>query len=160
MLTYGKTASNAIAVMSYLVANAPHRVGSEVIGKERGISKVFTAKLLSQLARAGFLSSQPGPGGGYALLKDPAEIRLIEIVALFEQIDQSSRCPFGSGWCGHGETCPLHHTIIDLVDRNRSFLEDTRLSVFQQASVPATKPRTRVAKTAKKTAIKARAKRS
>ena len=142
MFTYGKTATNAIAVMSYLAAKAPHRVGSAVIGRERNLSPVFTTKLLSRLASAGYLNSQPGPGGGYALTKDPAKIRLIEIVALFEQIDDGSRCPFGAGWCGHGEPCPLHDTIIDLGTRNRRFLEETRLSVFQQAPVASkTKPR-------------------
>ncbi len=160
MFSYGKTATNAIAVMSYLAAKAPERVGSAVIGKERDISPVFTAKLLSQLASAGLLSSQPGPGGGYALIKDPGEIRLIEIVALFEQIDESSRCPFGANWCGHGENCPLHDTIADLSYRNRSFLEDTRLSVFQHVSTPATKPRPRASKTAKKTSHNARKQRS
>ena len=65
---------------------------------------------------------------------------LIEIVALFEQIDDSSRCPFGVNWCGNGAPCPLHDTIIDLSDRNRRFLEETRLSVFQEPA-KATKPR-------------------
>ena len=135
MFSYGKTAANAIAVMSYLAATNPDRAGSATIGKARDISPVFTAKLLSQLASAGFLNSQPGPGGGYALARDPADIRLIEIVALFEQIDESSRCPFGVNWCGHREPCPLHDTLNDLSTRNRRFLEDTRLSVFQRAPV-------------------------
>lgn len=139
MFTYGKTATNAIAVMSYLAAKAPRRVGSAVIGNDRNISPVFTAKLLSRLASAGYLNSQPGPGGGYALSKDPAKIRLIEIVVLFEQIDEGSRCPFGASWCGHGDHCPLHDTIIDLSERNRRFLEETRLSVFQ-ASTQTSKP--------------------
>jgi len=140
MFSYGKTATNAIAVMSYIAAKAPQRVGSADAGNHRDLSPVFTAKLLTQLASAGFLSGQPGPGGGYTLAKDPAEIRLIEIVALFEQIDVSSRCPFGVNWCGNGAPCPLHDTIIDLSDRNRRFLEETRLSVFQEPA-RATKPR-------------------
>jgi hypothetical protein len=36
MFTYGKTATNAIAVMSYLAAKAPRRVGSAVIGNGLG----------------------------------------------------------------------------------------------------------------------------
>ena len=150
MFTYGKTATNAIAVMSYLAATAPRRVGSAVIGKERDLSPVFTAKLLSRLASAGYLNSQPGPGGGYALTKDPARIRLIEIVALFEQIDEGSRCPFGASWCGHGEPCPLHDTIIDLGARNRRFLEETRLSVFQTKPSRAKSPQSCVKTAAKR----------
>ena len=132
MFIYGKTATNAIAVMSYVVAEAPQRVGSAVIAKARKISPVLTAKLLTQLASAGYISGQPGPGGGYTLIKDADEIRLIDIVALFEQIDNSSRCPFGSEWCGNQAPCPLHDSITALTERNRRFLEQTRLSVFQK----------------------------
>lgn len=139
MFIYGKTASNAIAVMSYLAAMAPQRVRSAVIAKERDISPVFTAKLLTQLAGAGLVSGQPGPGGGYTLAKPPAAIRLLDVVTLFEQIDERSRCPYGAHWCGNGAPCPLHDTITDMVDRNRSYLQETLLSVFQ-APVPVPKP--------------------
>lgn len=149
MFIYGKTATNAIAVMSYVAAEAPRRVGSAVIAKTRNISQVLTAKLLTQLASAGFLSGQPGPGGGYTLLKKAAEIRLIDIVALFEQIDDSSRCPFGSEWCGNQAPCPLHDTITGMTQRNRRFLEQTRLSVFQKKSPAPKRPRPRAQSAAK-----------
>jgi len=143
MSLYGKTATNAIAVMSYVAAEAPQRVGSAVIAKTRNISPVLTAKLLTQLASAGYLSGQPGPGGGYTLVMDAKEIRLIDIVALFEQVDNTSRCPFGSEWCGNRAPCPLHDTITGLTERNRRFLEQTRLSVFQKPARPAKPPKSR-----------------
>ncbi len=132
MPIYGKTASNAIAVMSYVAAAAPQRVGSALIAKSRDISPAFTAKLMTQLASAGYLSGQPGPGGGYTLAMDAAQIRLIDIVMLFEQVDSSSRCPFGPEWCGNQAPCPLHESIAGLTEHNRQFLEHTRLSIFQK----------------------------
>ena len=144
MFIYGKTATNAIAVMSYVAAEAPRRVGSAVIAETRKISPVLTAKLLTQLAAAGFVSGRPGPGGGYTLAKDAADIRLIDIVALFEQIDNSSRCPFGSEWCGSRTPCPLHDSIIGLTERNRRFLEETRLSVFHKKPVASKPPQSRL----------------
>ena len=159
MFIYGKTATNAIAVMSYLAAKAPQRVGSAVIAKARNISPVLTAKLLSQLASAGFLSGQPGPGGGYTLVKNAAEIRLIDIVSLFEQIDDSSRCPFGSDWCGNEDPCPLHDTITDMIASNRRYMEETRLSVFNEMAVTPKRQRPRSKKTATRTSGKSRARR-
>lgn len=127
---YGKTAANAIAVMSYLAAHPDHRAGSAEIASARGISKALAAKLLTRLAAAGLAKGTAGPGGGYTLAVDPHRINLLQIVALFEQTGEPSVCPFGHGWCGKGDPCPLHDTLVAMLESNRRFLEDTRLSVF------------------------------
>jgi Rrf2 family iron-sulfur cluster assembly transcriptional regulator len=132
MFIYGKTATNGIAVMSYLAGVAPRRAGSEEIGKARSISRTLTAKLLTQLSGVGLVTGQPGPGGGYTLGKAASEIRLMDIVGLFGNFEGPSPCPFGSGWCGNNDPCPLHDSITDLIALHRRFLEDTSLSVFQE----------------------------
>ena len=130
MFVYGKTSANAIAVMSYLAADAKRRAGSAEIAKERDISKALTAKLLTQLASAGLVAGQPGPGGGYKLAKPAASICLMDIAELFEQTASPSLCPFGHNWCGVGNACPLHDKITQTIESNRRFMEGTRLSVF------------------------------
>jgi len=130
MYVYGKTSANAIAVMSYLAADSKRRAGSAEIAKERGISKALTAKLLTQLASAGLVAGQPGPGGGYKLAKPSKSIYLMDIVVLFEQTAPPSLCPFGHNWCGVGNPCPLHDEIAKLIESNRRFMEGTSLSVF------------------------------
>ncbi|MCX6968023.1 MAG: Rrf2 family transcriptional regulator [Verrucomicrobia bacterium] len=133
MFIYGKTVSNAIAVVSYLAADPSRRAGSGEISNERGISRALTAKLLTQLASAGLVSGQPGPGGGYTLAKPAHEISLMDIAKLFEQIESSSPCPFGHDWCGKGEPCPLHATFQKMMEENLRFMDETRLSLFAQS---------------------------
>lgn len=130
MFIYGKTSANAIAVMSYLAEDPARRAGSGEIAEHRGISKALTAKLLTQLASAGLVSGQPGPGGGYTLAKKPSAICLLDIASLFEQVEPPSLCPFGHGWCGNGDPCPLHDTILGMIDKNRLFMQKTTLAVF------------------------------
>lgn len=130
MFIYGRTSSNAVAIMSYLAAKGKQRSGSSEIAEARSISRALTAKLLTQLASAGFVSGQPGPGGGYTLAVDASEITLFQIVDLFEQTETPSACPFGPHWCGNGAPCPLHDSIVEIAERNRRFLESTTLSVF------------------------------
>lgn len=132
MFIYGQTASNAIAVMSYLAANPRNRSGSGEIARARGISQALTAKLLTQLAAAELVTGQPGPGGGYKLAKSAGEISLLQIVSLFEQTTPPSLCPFGHNWCGRGDPCPLHDTIDRMMKANRQFMEETRLSIFSR----------------------------
>jgi len=127
---YGKTAANAISVMSYLAADPSRRAGSGEIAAARGISQALTAKLLTQLASAGLVSGQPGPGGGYTLAKPARKISLMDIAELFEHAESPSLCPFGPSWCGKGDPCPLHDTLKTMVEDNRRFMEETRLSIF------------------------------
>lgn len=138
MFIYGKTAANAIAIMSYLAAAPDRRAGSGEIARVRGISLALTAKLLTQLASAGLVKGQPGPGGGYTLAKPAADICLLDIVSLFEQTDEPSRCPFGPDWCGKGEPCPLHDTILQMIENNRRFMETTTLAIFESSPQTAT----------------------
>lgn len=132
MFIYGKTATNGIAVMSYLAGVAPRRAGSEEIARARFISRTLTAKLLTQLSGVGLVTGQPGPGGGYTLAKAASDIHLIDIVGLFSHFEENSPCPFGSSWCGNHDPCPLHDSISNLMVQHRRFLEDTNLAVFQQ----------------------------
>ncbi len=139
MFIYGQMAANGIAVMSYLAHEPGRRAGSSDIAKERGISKALAAKLLNRLSSAGLLAGQPGPGGGYTLAVPAESVRLIDIVSLFEQTEPPTLCPFGQGWCGKGDPCPLHHSIEGLVAKNREFLENTRLSVFAGKGEPSSR---------------------
>ena len=133
MFPYGKTASNAIAAMSYLAERhgiQDAKASSAAISDDRKISKPLVAKVLTILSQADLVAGSPGPGGGYFLARPPEEIRLIEIVRLFEKTDTDSRCPFGPHWCGNEEPCPLHDQLISLRDVGQRFLEETTLAVF------------------------------
>jgi len=136
MFIYGKTAANAIAIMSYLAADPDRRAGSREIANSRKISQMLTAKLLTQLAAAGLVSGQPGPGGGYTLAQSAESISLLAIASLFEQTDPPSVCPFGHDWCGHGNPCPLHDTIVKMLEANQHFMETTNLAVFRNQNRP------------------------
>jgi len=140
MFIYGKMVANAIAVMSYLAAAPERRAGSQEIARIRRISQPLTSKILSQLAAAGLISGQPGPGGGYTLARNPAEITLFEVASLFGQIHPPELCPFGSGWCGHGDPCPLHDQITGILESNLKFMHDNTFEQFVGKSATRTTP--------------------
>ncbi len=133
MFPYGKTASNGVAAMSFLAERYGEeglKVSSLAIANDRQISKPLVAKVLTILSQAGFVGGSPGPGGGYYLAKAPSEIKLIDIVKLFEKVEDDTRCPFGTHWCGNGDPCPLHDEIIAMSETTMRFLKETSLEVF------------------------------
>ena len=93
-------------------------------------SDLLAAKLLSQMATAGLTHGTTGAGGGYRLARPPDKIQLAEIVSLFERGMDEFPCPFGPGFCGSGDPCPLHHDFLRLEENGRKFLEETTLEVF------------------------------
>lgn len=138
MFRYGKLARQAVSAVSYVVErHGPDSpaVSSAEVGKARGIPKALAAKLLSEAASAGFLHGTTGPGGGYRLAKPPATISLMDVVSLFERPLEDSPCPFGPGWCGKGEPCPLHEDFTKLEEKVRAFLNGTTFDVFLKPPV-------------------------
>jgi Rrf2 family protein len=132
MSTYGRTASNAIAIAALLAERweSRKRTTSQEVAHIRGISKPLAARILVQLAQNGMVEGTPGPHGGYSLSLAPAAIRLSEIVVVFQKVESEERCAYGPGWCGNGNPCPLHEELTRLEKEHLSFLERTRLDVF------------------------------
>jgi Rrf2 family protein len=133
MFRYGKLARQAVSAISYLAEkHAPDVpwISSAEVGRTRKIPATLAAKLLSQMATAGLTVGTTGPGGGYRLARSPKDIRLAEIVSLFERGMDEFPCPFGPGFCGSGDPCPLHHDFLKLEENGRRFLEKTTLAVF------------------------------
>ncbi len=134
-MRFGKTAQTAISVMSVLAehhGDAEIMLSSAAIAQARDLSQPLVAKLLTVLSTAKLVDGARGPGGGYWLARPPAEISLHDIVALFERPDKALMCPFGPNWCGNGEPCPMHDTLLRLGEEWDTYLTSTTLQVFAE----------------------------
>lgn len=128
-----RSTQHAIAALSRLAelyGDPGRRVSSIEIAATRNLPKPVVAKILTILAQAGLVAGSPGPGGGYRLAKPPGEISLQDVVELFEREDDSN-CPFGPGWCGNREPCPLHDRLIALRELVDNYLKKTHFDIFQ-----------------------------
>ncbi|MFD2175342.1 Rrf2 family transcriptional regulator [Rhodobacter lacus] len=68
------------------------------ISKRQDISLPYLEQLFVRLRRAGLVASVRGPGGGYKLAREPAEIRISDI---FEAVDETvSALHVGAGASG------------------------------------------------------------
>ncbi len=133
---YGKKTEYAIAAMSRLAEvydGGTTRLSAAEIAESRGLQRPFVAKILSALSQAGLVTGSRGPGGGFALAKDPKTITLYNVSRLFEREDNSNLCPFGGGVCGVGDPCPLHARFVSVQKAMDRLLHKTTFDEFRLA---------------------------
>lgn len=78
MLT--QTSEYALRAMGALAARPGETVPAADLATQAGVPPPYLAKIMQQLAAAGFVSGRRGIGGGYALAVDPARVTALEIV--------------------------------------------------------------------------------
>lgn len=134
---YGKATETAIAAMSRLAEvwdAGKTRLSADEIARDRKLQRPFVAKVLTTLSQARLVVGSRGPGGGFALAREPKRIKLIDVFRLFEREDDSINCPFGGGTCGVGEPCPLHHKLVGVQEAVANVLHHTTFDVFERAA--------------------------
>jgi Rrf2 family protein len=103
-----------IRAVIYLASQpaAENKIGIRQISRDLDLPTPFLAKILQQLAKQKILSSSKGPHGGFALLKDPANITLLDIVNTIDGSDTFTNCVMHKGTCEgvdvEKKVCPLH----------------------------------------------------
>ncbi len=124
LTTKGRYAVTAMLDLSLHGKHAP--VSLADISQRQGISLSYLEQLFAKLRKQSLVSSVRGPGGGYKLGRDEAEIYIAEVVdAVSESID-TTRCQH-KGNCQEGETCLTHHLWIDLSKQIHQFLSSISL---------------------------------
>jgi Rrf2 family protein len=79
------------------------------IATQAGIPANYLSKILWTLGNAGIIDATRGNGGGYRLKRAAAEIRLFEVVELFDRDRVSLACFLGGGRdCDCKNPCTAH----------------------------------------------------
>jgi len=73
----------------------------------------FLLKIFRSLASVGIVGSQRGPGGGYVLLRDPADVTLLDIFEAVEGPMAISQCLMDPEFCSRhaAEHCPVRRAL-------------------------------------------------
>ncbi len=96
------------------------------ISERQGISLSYLEQLFSRLRRHKLVDSVRGPGGGYRLGRDAAEIAVGEVISAVNESVDATRCS-GLSDCQGGERCLTHSLWTDLSDRISLFLNSITL---------------------------------
>lgn len=78
------------------------------ICQTQDITPAFLTKILQPLIKLGIVGSQRGVGGGFYLIKDPAEVTLLDVVKAEEGPLYLNQCLSREGTCERDVFCPVH----------------------------------------------------
>jgi Rrf2 family protein len=123
--------------LMHLARRSPgQRAMIDEVSRQERIPKSFLAKIFQDLAKAGLVRSIRGSHGGFALLKSPDEISVLEVIEAVEGKIVFQRCRMAKPDCEHVGGCALcalferaqdgikdvltHTTLRDLIQQEES----------------------------------------
>lgn len=132
MLT--KRGKYGIKALVYLAGLEPGETAqSGEIAASNGIPRRFLEAILLDLRKAGFVRTQKGPGGGYALTRAPQEIRVGNIIRALDgplaPIGCASRTAYEAcDDCRDPEFCSVRLVMTDVRDAIAAILDNMSLA--------------------------------
>ena len=87
----------------------------------------YLSQTLARLVPFGILDTRRGLNGGVYLVKDPTEIKLIDIINAIDGNDFFEKCFLGIPGCGHIEPCPFHEQWSQMREEISEWLTNTTI---------------------------------
>ena len=105
------------------------RTSTSTIQREMLIPQALLQRIVAELAKNGYIDTQPGRDGGLKLAHLPEEITLLQIVEAFEGPIYISDCLEDASTCPFETRCPVNHRW----ERLRSLMvEELKRTTFDE----------------------------
>ena len=129
LTTKGRYAVTAMLDLAYHSEKRP--VTLTDIAKRQSISLSYLEQLFARLRRAGMVEGVRGPGGGYQLSRDAAQINIADIITAVDETIDSTRCG-GKANCQNSQPCLTHDLWMGLSEQIRVYLSTISLNDLLQ----------------------------
>ena len=117
----------ALHSATILAENQDKLMSTGDLAKMLSASENHLSKVLQRLARANLVKSTRGPGGGFRLVKEPADTTLLEVYEAIEGTLDVTGCLFDRPVCDR-RLCILGGLIRSLETQTRDYLLKTTLA--------------------------------
>jgi len=125
LTTKGRYAVTAMLDLAIHFENGPITLAD--ISRRQGISLSYLEQLFSRLRKQGLVVSARGPGGGYRLSREAAEIAVADVITAIDEKVDATRCG-GLANCQDDQPCLTHELWSDLSQRIYDFLSGITLA--------------------------------
>jgi Rrf2 family iron-sulfur cluster assembly transcriptional regulator len=125
LTTKGRYAVTAVLDLALHQHGGP--VSLAAISERQCISLSYLEQLFAKLRRNGVVDSTRGPGGGYTLNRDAAEISVSDVILAVDEGCQIAKCDDLDG-CQGDYNCLTHDLWNELSNEIRNFLDGISLA--------------------------------
>jgi Rrf2 family protein len=123
------TAQYALRALVYIAAQPAGRpVLARQIAAHTGVPAHYLSRILRDAVRVGLLESARGVGGGFRLTRPSRRIKLLDVLAPFDDVFDRSRCPFGQPRCNDERPCGFHAYWKPIATAYHRMLENVTLA--------------------------------
>lgn len=123
------TAEYALRATIHLAHQDPTRpVSVTDLARDLKLPRNYLSKILHALARAGVVESIRGPGGGFRVAAEPADITLFRIVDTFDDLTPGRTCVLGRAKCSDAHPCAVHARWKPAAEEVARFFRETTLA--------------------------------
>jgi Rrf2 family protein len=101
-----RRADLAVRAMALLVGD--RRMKAADLAEALETTPGFVPQVVGPLVKAGWVRSDPGPTGGYALTPSAAGLSVLEVVEAVDGPTDDGRCVVADRACGRRNLCAMH----------------------------------------------------
>jgi Rrf2 family iron-sulfur cluster assembly transcriptional regulator len=125
LTTKGRYAVTAVLDLAFHEGKGP--VSLAAISERQCISLSYLEQLFARLRRNGVVKSTRGPGGGYTLNRNAADISVSDVIVAVDESCQVANCDDADS-CQGDYRCLTHDLWNELSNEIRSFLDGISLA--------------------------------
>lgn len=92
----------------HVLEGAPQRLKGPELAAAVGSSSGFVSQVLTPLVRQGWVRSDPGPTGGYALVADLGDVSVLAVIEAIEGPTDTGQCVLVDRPCSEQGNCAMH----------------------------------------------------
>jgi len=127
MKLLNKNTDYAIRALLTLASSNKEYIPASIISKEQDIPYQFLRSILQKLIKHEIIVSKEGINGGFKLIKEPNDIKVSDLINIFQGNLEISACMFRKKLCSNRNTCVLKNEIDRI--SNILILEFNKLTI-------------------------------
>jgi Rrf2 family protein len=124
--TKGDYGVRALVELAHHYGQGP--LQSAEIAARQSIPEPYLDQLLANLRRSGFIRSVRGPAGGHALLRDPKELKLSDVMLALEGSLASMACVDDPDACTKNGSCVQRDVWTEVRDVTQQILDGVSIA--------------------------------